>query len=56
MFLGAVSTANGSAMVKLGDTVVICGVKGEITVPSAEEPGRGMIGSLFKVKTNFVNY
>ena len=31
---------------KLGETLVICGVKGELTVPKAEDPNEGMIGKL----------
>ena len=48
-FTGAISTANGSALVKLGETMVICGVKAEVTVPTAEEPSKGMISMLLYI-------
>ena len=41
--LGPISTAHGSAMVKLGNTVVVCGVKGEITRPPADAPNVGVV-------------
>lgn len=40
---GALSTANGSALVRLGDTVVICGVKAELANPHFDRPGEGYI-------------
>ncbi|KAJ3161262.1 hypothetical protein HDU88_007356 [Geranomyces variabilis] len=41
--LGPVSTANGSAMVRLGDTTVICGVKAEVAEPKPASPRSGFI-------------
>ncbi|KAJ3019149.1 hypothetical protein HKX48_002340 [Thoreauomyces humboldtii] len=41
--LGSISTANGSAMVRIGDTTVICGVKAEVTEPKPEAPKSGFI-------------
>ncbi|CAK8697284.1 unnamed protein product [Clavelina lepadiformis] len=41
--VGSISTADGSALVKLGETMVICGVKAELTIPSAEDPGKGIV-------------
>ncbi|TPX55957.1 hypothetical protein PhCBS80983_g04905 [Powellomyces hirtus] len=41
--LGSISTANGSAMVRLGDTTVICGVKAEVTEPKPAAPKSGFI-------------
>lgn len=43
--MGTISTANGSAMVKLGETTVVCGIKAELSQPTAEEPGKGFIVS-----------
>ncbi|XP_077402684.1 exosome complex component RRP43 isoform X1 [Vanacampus margaritifer] len=41
--IGSISTADGSALVKLGNTTVICGVKAELANPSVEAPGKGFI-------------
>ncbi|KAJ3146572.1 hypothetical protein HDU86_008452 [Geranomyces michiganensis] len=41
--LGPVSTANGSAMVRLGDTTVICGIKAEVAEPDPALPRSGFI-------------
>ncbi|CAD5120445.1 DgyrCDS9015 [Dimorphilus gyrociliatus] len=35
--------ANGSAMVRIGNTTVCCGVKAEITTPSVTQPNDGII-------------
>ncbi|KAG8194072.1 hypothetical protein JTE90_003017 [Oedothorax gibbosus] len=36
-----IDTANGSALVKIGDTSVICGIKAELTNPNPDEPNKG---------------
>ncbi|KAL9973051.1 hypothetical protein ACROYT_G019459 [Oculina patagonica] len=41
--VGSISTAEGSALVKLGNTTVVCGVKAEFAVPSQEKPKCGFI-------------
>ncbi|XP_002120565.2 exosome complex component RRP43 [Ciona intestinalis] len=41
--VGPITTADGSALVKIGDTMVMCGVKAELTQPTAEEPKKGII-------------
>nr|XP_057942953.1 exosome complex component RRP43 [Doryrhamphus excisus] len=41
--IGSICTADGSALVKLGNTTVICGVKAELANPSVEAPGKGFI-------------
>ncbi|XP_060942419.1 exosome complex component RRP43 [Limanda limanda] len=41
--IGSISTADGSALVKLGNTTVICGIKAELTNPPVEAPGKGYI-------------
>ncbi|XP_072040449.1 exosome complex component RRP43-like [Amphiura filiformis] len=41
--VGSITTADGSALVKLGNTTVICGIKAEFTTPKAEEPKQGFI-------------
>ncbi|XP_059207428.1 exosome complex component RRP43 [Centropristis striata] len=41
--IGSISTADGSALVKVGNTTVICGIKAELTNPSVDAPGKGYI-------------
>lgn len=41
--VGSVSTAHGSALVRLGDTTVVCGIKAETATPDAQRPEEGWI-------------
>lgn len=41
--VGTIATADGSATVKQGNTVVVCGVKLELAEPKPEEPDKGYI-------------
>ncbi|GHJ87781.1 hypothetical protein NliqN6_4183 [Naganishia liquefaciens] len=41
--VGAVSTANGSALVRLGDTTIVCGIKAEVAEPDWKTPNHGWI-------------
>ncbi|KAG9015404.1 hypothetical protein FRB94_000008 [Tulasnella sp. JGI-2019a] len=41
--LGSISTADGSALVKMGDTTVVCGIKAEIAEPDLDSPGHGWL-------------
>ncbi|KAM9347961.1 exosome complex component RRP43 [Symphorus nematophorus] len=41
--IGSISTADGSALVKVGNTTVICGIKAELANPTVEAPGKGYI-------------
>ncbi|TRY90950.1 hypothetical protein DNTS_022187 [Danionella cerebrum] len=41
--IGSISTADGSALVKIGNTTVICGIKAELCAPSSEAPNKGYI-------------
>ena len=41
---GSISTADGSALVRLGDTTVVCGVKAEIAEPDLDRPEDGFLG------------
>jgi exosome complex component RRP43 len=43
--LGSISTADGSALVRLGETTIVCGVKAEIAEPDLEQPTEGFLGS-----------
>ncbi|KIM22946.1 hypothetical protein M408DRAFT_332623, partial [Serendipita vermifera MAFF 305830] len=40
---GSISTADGSALVRLGETTVVCGVKAEIAEPELDAPTNGYI-------------
>ncbi|KAG8848363.1 hypothetical protein FRB91_010884 [Serendipita sp. 411] len=41
---GSISTADGSALVRLGEMTVVCGVKAEISEPDLDLPNSGFIG------------
>ncbi|XP_071760059.1 exosome complex component RRP43 [Centroberyx gerrardi] len=41
--IGSISTADGSALVKVGNTTVICGIKAELANPTVEAPTKGYI-------------
>lgn len=41
--MNSINTADGSAIVKLGNTTVICGIKAELAEPKAAEPEHGFI-------------
>jgi len=41
--VGSVSTANGSSLVKWGETTIVCGVKAEIAEPELDRPDHGWI-------------
>ncbi|KAK4520563.1 uncharacterized protein ATC70_006440 [Mucor velutinosus] len=40
---GAISTANASAMVRLGGTTVVCGIKAEVCEPKIDVPNQGYL-------------
>jgi exosome complex component RRP43 len=42
--LGSISTADGSALIRLGETTIVCGVKAEIAEPELDRPGEGFLG------------
>jgi len=41
--VGSISTADGSSLVRLGDTTVVCGVKAEIAEPDLDAPEDGFL-------------
>jgi exosome complex RNA-binding protein Rrp42 (RNase PH superfamily) len=56
VFLGSISTADGSALVRLGDTTIICGVKAEIAEPELDRPEEGFLGkSLSSVSLSYLS-
>ncbi|KAI1318751.1 Exosome complex component RRP43 [Mortierella claussenii] len=40
---GVITTANGSAMVRIGGTTVVCGVKAEVAEPKLDSPKEGYL-------------
>ncbi|KAH0628671.1 hypothetical protein JD844_010083, partial [Phrynosoma platyrhinos] len=40
---GSITTADGSALVKLGNTTVVCGIKAEFAAPHADSSNKGYI-------------
>ncbi|XP_035892439.1 exosome complex component RRP43-like isoform X1 [Anopheles stephensi] len=40
---GVINSADGSAIVKLGNTTVVCGIKAELAAPKALEPRQGFL-------------
>jgi exosome complex component RRP43 len=40
---GSVSTADGSALIRMGDTTMVCGIKAEIAEPDSARPNEGFI-------------
>lgn len=51
---GSISTAHGSALVRMGDTTMVCGVKAEIGEPDTETPGEGFVGESFTAFLRFL--
>ncbi|KAL5127985.1 Exosome complex component RRP43 [Glycine soja] len=43
IFLGAVASANGSALVKIGSTTMLTAIKMEVMTPSLESPDEGCL-------------
>jgi exosome complex component RRP43 len=43
---GCISTAHGSAVVRIGNTTVLCGIKAEVAEPTLDKPTSGYFGKL----------
>ncbi|XP_030056261.1 exosome complex component RRP43 [Microcaecilia unicolor] len=41
--IGSITTADGSSLVKLGSTTVLCGIKAEFSAPPTDAPNKGYI-------------
>ncbi|XP_062910431.1 exosome complex component RRP43 [Mobula hypostoma] len=41
--IGSITTADGSALVKLGNTTVVCGIKVEFAAPTVDAPNKGYV-------------
>ncbi len=46
-FLGCITTADGSSMVRIGNTTVVCGIKAEVSEPKINFPKEGYLGKIF---------
>ena len=49
--VGSISTADGSALVRMGDTTMVCGIKAEITEPDSARPTEGILSELTYIAT-----
>lgn len=45
-WVGSISSANGSALVRLGDTIILCGIRAEVAEPDLLAPNSGFLGPL----------
>ena len=43
---GSISTANGSSLVRMGETTMVCGIKAEVAEPNIATPEHGFVGEL----------
>jgi exosome complex component RRP43 len=41
---GAITTSDASAMIRLGGTTVVCGIKAEVCEPAIDTPNNGYLG------------
>ncbi|KAI5702266.1 hypothetical protein M8J76_007675 [Diaphorina citri] len=51
--INSITTADGSAVIKIGKTSVICAIKAELTTPKPEAPKDGLV--CVSVATSFMN-
>ncbi|XP_062517014.1 exosome complex component RRP43-like [Corticium candelabrum] len=49
--VGSVTTADGSALVKIGNTTVLCGIKAEFTLPGGENNDEGYVIPNFELSS-----
>ena len=49
---GSISTADGSALVRLGNTTVVCGVKAEIAEPELDAGLQGFLGVFLRFSSS----
>ena len=52
----SITTAEGSAIVKQGETIISCGIKAEIAKPRTETPNEGMCNIIKSGLRNFYSY
>ncbi|WWC92051.1 uncharacterized protein L201_007005 [Kwoniella dendrophila CBS 6074] len=41
--VGSISTAHGSSLIRMGDTTMVCGIKAEVSEPTAQAPNEGYV-------------
>ena len=49
--IGSISTADGSSLVRMGNTTVVCGIKAEIAEPELDRGDEGFLGMSFPFRT-----
>ena len=49
--IGSISTADGSSLVRMGNTTVVCGIKAEIAEPELDRGDQGFLGMSFPFRT-----
>ena len=54
--VGSISTADGSALVRLGNTTIVCGVKAEIAEPELDSPEVGFLGEYNALHFSYTPY
>ena len=47
----SIATADASAMVRLGGTAIVCGIKAEVCEPHVERPDQGYLGVCIIITT-----
>lgn len=51
--LGCITTADGSSMVRIGNTTVICGIKAEVSEPNVNFPKEGYLGKNIFLRNSY---
>lgn len=54
LIVGSISTADGSALVRMGDTTMVCGIKAEVAEPDAATPNEGYISEFWLLEVGFL--
>jgi exosome complex RNA-binding protein Rrp42 (RNase PH superfamily) len=54
--IGAVSTASGSALIRLGDTTIVCGIKAETAEPDWDRPNEGWLGAFSPINSADISF
>ncbi len=49
--IGSISTADGSSLVRMGNTTIVCGIKAEIAEPDLDRGEEGFLGMSFSFRS-----
>lgn len=49
-FTGSITSADGSALVRLGETTVLCGIRAEVAEPDLLSPSSGFLGKTTELR------